>query len=272
MEYGSWNETALVAYGAWQHKVLDSGTSYPLPLMSDWRVIRKYGAVLTGIVTGICPAVLAFTDFVKIPFDARVVCVGATGLVTVAVFCLLLSKTPKKETGPKAIGIILRWLILLLLSGGVIAALELTAAYHNVRVLRDISSNCPNVGSIEIQPPRFPLALTIRVWVPQTQGVRIEKFSPASWNREDPVNWQESNRTQFGATLLLSGFKTPQVFGIWYQLNAPADTFSWQAIPDRENVRVLDRGQLRRYRICSYVYGGGLWLIGVCFCLLRWFW
>ena len=254
----------------WRNLVLSSAT-FMIPRRAVWRAVWKYGKVLAGLVSAISSAILAFTNLAQISLEARFILVGATAFVTVAIAWLLLSRPTKPQTRPKLAGIVSRCLVLLLLCWLVVKALGATAVYHNVRVFRQVCSQCPNVGSVEIQPPRFPVQLTINVSVPQAKGVMIEQFFPASWNREDPVNWQERNRTKFQDTLLLSGFKTPQVFGIWYQLNRAAGAFSLEAIPAPENVRVLEEGQLRRYRKWAYVYGGALWLIGVCFWFLRWF-
>ena len=238
----------------------------------NWRGAAKYWKPLTALTSAISSIVLGFTNLFKLPLDARFVLVGAIALVGVTVFCLWLSTPAKAQTRPKASRVALRCLALLFLCWAAVRALEVTAAYHNVRVFRRICSQCPNVGTIEIQPPRFPVQLTVNVWVPQTRGVRIERFFPASWNRQDTVNWQERNRTEFQDTFILAGFKRPKVFGIWYQLNASADVFDWEVIPAPDNIRVLTEARLRWYRNWFYVCGGVVWLIGVCFFFLRWFW
>jgi hypothetical protein len=244
----------------------------PSPLMIRWGVLKKYAQVLSGLVGATSSAVLAFTNLGHLPLDARLVLVGATALIAVVVLCLLVSSPLKLRTRPGALGIALRCFVLLLVCWMAAKALQVTATYHSARIFQRVRSQYSNVGSIEIQPPRFPVQLTINVWVPQTGGVKIEKFFPASWNRQDPANWQERNRTNHQDTLLLTGFKTPQVFGIWYQLSASADALNWEAFPTPDNVRVLTEDELRRYHKWSYIYGGALWLIGVCFWFLRWFW
>jgi hypothetical protein len=241
--------------------------------VSLWRRVSKIAKVAAALSGGLSSAVLAFTDVGKLTFDAIIVLVWGTALIAVAAVCVLLSEPPSKQKKPRVGGMILRCMILLVASWIAAGGLKLTAAYHAVRVLRHHCSLCPNVGSIEFRPPRFPVELTISVWVPQTEGVTIEKLSPDSWNQEDPVNTlREENRTQFGRTLILSGFEAPQVFGIWYQLNASADALNWHATPVPDRIRILNQSWLRRYVIWCYVYGGGLWVIGVSYCLSRWFW
>jgi len=235
---------------------------------SPLEVVKKYGAELVAFVAVIFSVILVFTDSLRL--DTRSVCVGACDFITVAAFSLLLSKQRQRlNTLPMAF----RCLLLVVPSWASVKSLELAMAYHNVRVFRHISSLSPNVGSIEFQPARSPVELTISVWVPQTEGVRIEKLSADSWNQEVPLNQPiHRNQTQFGQTLKLSGFKAPQVFGIRYQLNASADRLNWQASPMPDRVGVLDQGRLRRYGLKSYVYGGFLWVFGVLYSLSRWFW
>ncbi len=258
----------------WEPRSQENSRAECVRLMSFWFIGKKYGVLVVALAGAISSSTLAFTNsFKEISLDARTVWVGATAFITVAAFALLLSRPLKPRMGHTVIDAVLRCLILALLSWGVVRSLELTAAYHNVRVFRKISSLYPNVGSIEFQPPRFPVDLTIKVWVPQNEHVRIEKLFPSSWNPEDPADLKgERNRTGIQDTLFVKAFKSAQVFGIWYELNGQANALDWDAIPEPANVRVLRESPVRSYRRWSYVYGGGLWVIGVCFCLWRWFW
>jgi len=235
-------------------------------------VIKEHWEKGTFLLGAAFEAVVAFEKhFTEISLPARFFLAGLSGAVVVWSIAEMLRRERTRDVGfqaeKKADGISSHWIVfrataILAACGFSSFVFAKTATFHNIRVIQTTDINTPSVGMIEIQPPHSPVDLTLIVATPQP-GIRILEEAPASWNHEDPVEWEMQNETPFGVTLTLRDFKSPQVFGIWYRLSGRAEELEVSAIPKAAEVRVLRARELRTIQWLTWIFGGCLCAFGL---------
>jgi hypothetical protein len=245
--------------------------------------IEEHWEILAAFLTTVFGALTAFeSHFAEISLETRFLMAGVTAGVAALAVAEMSRYGPTRSAGfhlrtKKPPSLSTPWFarrvtaILAMCALGVFLLHE-TATFHNVRVLDNTPSSDPFVGSIEIQPAHMPTTLTINLSTNQSKAVKIIDKAPASWNDQDPVDWSMQNDSPYGVTLVLQGFKSPQVFGVWYKLSARAQELHIEVTAEPAEVRVLRAQQLRRYRRNIWIFGGLLCVFALVFWSYRSSW
>jgi len=215
-------------------------------------------------------------DLVDISLELRFIVVGilcVTAMIFVAeVVALKHGRTAGFVQGSSPrkslVGKIGRIFAILAVAGLTVFLLLNIVTFHNIRILQQIDPRDHSIGKIEIQPSHRATTLTVNLWTSQG-GPRIVREAPASWNRDDEVEWRMQNESPSGVTLTILDFVSPKVFGVWYQLSGDANALQFAASADPTNVRILRDSQLHVYRFWIFLFGGGLCIVGLLYWLCR---
>jgi hypothetical protein len=234
--------------------------------------VRKNWKTIAAIVGAIFAIIVGFQQrLAEITLEARFFLVGLAGILVVTFVARMV------HIGPKSKGTKTSTIRRLLIFGGglaVLAACTLslfllfkTATFHNIRILKRTGVGSSTVGQIEIQPAHRPTTLTLTLSTPQA-GPTIVQEAPRDWNDDDRVSWKMQNESPHGVTLILEGFKSPQVFGIWYRMSGDASALEIGADSNPAEVPILRDHQLHAYYLNIKIFGGVLCILG----LLYWSW
>jgi hypothetical protein len=237
--------------------------------------LREYWGAAASILTLVFAVVCAFQQkFSEISLESRFFLVGLGGALAVIFITRAFCRKSERLKGSdpqdaKALPY-LSWLGTPLAIAAfcmlTILLLRETATFHNVRILQQDYPEDANAGTIEVQPPHSPVSLVVRLSVPQSGPIVLEEV-PGSWNRDDVAQWRMENASRHGVTLILSGFRSPQVFGVWYRLSGEARAMEIEVSANPAEVRILNNHQLSVFYRNFWIFGGFLCVGGLLYWL-----
>jgi hypothetical protein len=229
------------------------------------KAIKEHWGKGSALIASVFQAALAFQNFAVISLAIRFFICGLAGACATLAVADLLSRKKREQGAGFAPGgddfpkppwwhavCVVSIVIVCILS---VFLLMQVATFHSLRVIEKRSATNPFVGTIEIQPAHRPASLTLNLSTSQVQGVKMEVW-PDSWNDSDRTKWGVRNQSEYGITLLLENFKSPQVFGVWYRLSVGASKIDIDVNSDPPEIQIIRGGELAKYQKNNWIFGG----------------